>query len=182
MSGRGSYGRLAEFKAETLNAFVRQHRVSNVVEYGCGDGNQLRLADYPAYVGFDISAEALSLCREIFRGDPTKSFRLLSEYAGEKADLALSLDVIYHLIEDEVFESYMKRLFDSSDRFVIIYSSNTEQQDQRIAPHVTHRKFTKWIEENVRAWKLIRHIPNKYPYSAHDNTGSFSDFYIYGLA
>jgi hypothetical protein len=40
-SGSGSYGRLAEFKAEILNEFVRERGVSSIIEFGCGDGAQL---------------------------------------------------------------------------------------------------------------------------------------------
>ena len=32
-SGEGSYGRLAEYKAETLNEFVCRHKVKNVLEF-----------------------------------------------------------------------------------------------------------------------------------------------------
>src|SRR5690349_10767553 len=46
-SGPGSYGRLAAWKAEFLNDFVRDNEVKSVVELGCGDGNQLRLMRYP---------------------------------------------------------------------------------------------------------------------------------------
>lgn len=45
-SGAGSYGRLAEFKAEVLNEFVARHSIGSVVEFGSGDGNQLTLAKY----------------------------------------------------------------------------------------------------------------------------------------
>ena len=125
-SGAGSYGKFSALKARTLNAFVEENGVSSVIEYGCGDGNQLRTAEYPQYLGFDVSPVAIAMCRKIFAQDATKSFRLMSEYAGETARLALSLDVIYHLVEDEVFESYMHRLFASATRYVIIYSSDTE--------------------------------------------------------
>ena len=43
-SGVGSCGKFAEFKAELLNRFVAQHGVHTVIEFGCGDGNQLSLA------------------------------------------------------------------------------------------------------------------------------------------
>ena len=46
-SGAGSSGRLAAFKAEFLNGLVADHNVSSVIEFGCGDGRQLALAEYP---------------------------------------------------------------------------------------------------------------------------------------
>ena len=42
-SGDGSQGLNAQFKADFLNAFVKEPKVMNVIEYGCGDGRQLQL-------------------------------------------------------------------------------------------------------------------------------------------
>ena len=153
-SGAGSYHGLAEFKAEILNGFVQDRQIRTVIEYGCGDGNQLRLSEYPSYTGFDVSPEAISQCKDIFSDDEAKVFKLMSDYANETAQLTLSLDVIYHLIEDGVFHDYMKRLFDSSTEFVIIYSSNTDEQQRFQAAHMKHRKFSQWIDQNRPGWKL----------------------------
>src|SRR5437899_4317923 len=57
-SGLGSYDKLAEFKAEVLNGFVKENTIKSVIEYGCGDGNQLKFAEYPSYLGFDVSVKA----------------------------------------------------------------------------------------------------------------------------
>lgn len=65
-SGAGSYGRLAQFKADFLNNFVRENAIQTVVEYGCGDGAQLSLAQYPSYTGFDVSSLAVENCRRRF--------------------------------------------------------------------------------------------------------------------
>lgn len=178
-SGAGSYSELAAFKAEVLNDFVREYAIRTVIEYGCGDGNQLRLARYPSYQGFDISEEAVLLCRDIFAGDGGKAFKLVHEHAGETAELTLSLDVVYHLVEDDVFAAYMHRLFDSSTRYVIVYSSNTEQQERWQAAHVRHRQFTAWLAREKPGWLLIRHVPNRYPYSGDNLEGSFADFFVY---
>src|SRR5262245_41742960 len=71
-SGVGSYGFLAEFKAEVLNRFVAAHQVQTVIEFGCGDGNQLTLAEYPTYLGFDVSRTAISQCQTLFKADGNK--------------------------------------------------------------------------------------------------------------
>lgn len=178
-SGDGSYNKLAQFKAEILNAFVKDRHAATVIEYGCGDGNQLRLAEYKSYLGFDVSDLAIAMCRKTFAGDVSKQFKLVGEYRGETAELTMSLDVVYHLVEDAVFESYIRRLFDSSSRFVIVYSSNKDEQEKVQSPHVKHRKFTRWVEENTIGWKLVQHIPNKYPYNGGKTEGSFADFYIF---
>lgn len=40
-SGAGSYSKLADFKANIINSFVLEHNITHVIEFGCGDGNQL---------------------------------------------------------------------------------------------------------------------------------------------
>ena len=178
-SGVGSYGFFSEFKAEVLNEFVASNNILSVLEFGCGDGNQLQLAKYPEYIGFDVSSTAVELCRKRFAEDRTKSFFLVSEYQNQRADLTLSLDVIFHLIEDQLFETYMRLLFGAAKQFVIIYSSNTNDNEGFVGTHVRHRKFTDWVEKNLPEWKLVRQVPNRYPYHGDYRTGSFSDFFFY---
>lgn len=50
-SGAGSYGRLAEFKAEVLNDFVAKNDVQSVLELGSGDGTRLPLRAIPPITG-----------------------------------------------------------------------------------------------------------------------------------
>jgi hypothetical protein len=183
-SGPGSYGRLAHFKAETLNALVVRHDVRSLIEFGCGDGHQLSLARYPAYTGLDVSPAALQRCIEQFGSDPTKSFFLYNRHAFHdpraqlSADAALSLDVIYHLSEDEVFESYMRHLFQAAKRFVIIYSSNFDERTP--AAYLRHREFTAWIRANTSDWTLTERVPNPYAWDPNDpDNTSFADFYVF---
>lgn len=180
-SGAGSYGRLAQFKAEVLNQFVESHEIQSVIEFGCGDGNQLSLARYPCYLGIDVSKSAVLHCRERFAGDRSKEFALASDYTGEKAELALSLDVVFHLTEDRVFVAYMERLFNASARFVVVYSSDVEPMETTEPfGHFRHRNFSRWVAENKNDWELIRKIPNRYPYIDNEETESVSDFFVYG--
>jgi len=179
-SGAGSYRHFAEFKAKTINNFVDEENIISVLELGCGDGNQLKLAKYKKYIGFDVSKKSITFCKDIFKNDASKEFRLMDSYSNEKCQLALSLDVIYHLVEDEVFHNYMKTLFSAAEKFVIIYSSNTDDQSLTSAIHVRHRKFTLWVESNCPDWKLLKHLPNKYPYNGDTTKTSFADFYFFG--
>lgn len=177
-SGAGSYGRLAELKAEVINNFVETNNILSVIEFGSGDGNQLTLARYPTYYGLDVSKEAVEVCQARFQGDPSKRFGLVSERQGETAELSMSLDVVYHLIEDAVFNSYMTDLFDTATRFVIVYSSDKEEQTA--VPHVRHRKFTNWVSVQRPDFELVEHIPNRYPFDADDpDNTSFADFFVF---
>jgi SAM-dependent methyltransferase len=158
-SGSGSYGPLAEGKRQFLNDLVRDREVSSVIEFGCGDGNQLSMAKYPGYIGLDVSRTAIGLCQRRFASDVTKSFFLydgacFTDRAGIfTADLALSLDVVYHLTEDAVFQAYLRHLFAAGQRLVVIYSTDAEISGT--APHVRHRRFTPWVEANIPDWRLV---------------------------
>jgi len=176
-SGSGSYGSLGLGKSRFLNDLVRRHEVASVIEFGCGDGNQLSLAQYPGYIGLDVSRTAISHCQQRFRDDPAKSFFLydgtcFTDRAGVfAADLALSLDVIYHLTEDEVFETYLRHVFAAGQRLVVIYSTNRELGGT--APHVRHRNFTPWVEAHCPGWTLAE-------VSEGPNDGlARADFFVY---
>ena len=179
-SGGGSYGALACGKAEFLNTFVRDQGVESIIEFGCGDGHQLSLATYPRYVGLDVSRTAIQICKKLFAADLSKSFFL---YEGTcfvdpsgllAADLAISLDVVYHLIEDPVYESYMSHLFGSSRRYVVVYATNHVMRDT--GPHVRHRNFTAWVDANCPQWRLtqVQRGPDSGPGRA--------DFFVFQLS
>ena len=178
-SGAGSYDRLARFKADFLNRFVGEHEIYSVLELGSGDGAQLELADYPSYIGVDVSPTAVQIARQKFaeRRDVTilHSSELREDH---RAQLVLSLDVIYHLVEDNVFAEYMENLFDRSLRWVVIYASNRDEIAG--SKHVRHRRFTDWVSRNRDDFEFIEHVPNKYPFDENspDDT-SYSDFYVF---
>ena len=177
-SGSGSHGRLARYKADTLNALVRRHNIGSVVEFGCGDGAQLALAAYPSYVGVDVSPTALALCRKRFEQDAAKRFLPAGDGGIGRADMALSLDVIFHLVEQDVFDRYMRALFDAALRFVVIYGSDREQPTPD--PHVRHRAFSRWIGENAQDWRRVERGRNPYPFDpGRPDDTSFCEFQIF---
>lgn len=177
-SGAGSYNNLAKFKGEIINNFIENKKIATVIEFGSGDGNQLKYLKTQSYIGYDVSEKAVQLCTEMYKNDDTKGFKLMNLYSNEKAELTMSLDVIYHLIEDQTYLNYMNTLFEASNKYVIIYSSNTNE-NRSSAVHVKHRKFTDWIDKNRLDFTLLEHIPNKYPFNGDGKKTSFADFFIY---
>ena len=178
-SGAGSHNRLARFKADVLNDFVEEHNIRSVVEFGSGDGAQLQLAHYPSYVGVDVSPTAVQLTRNLYADDETKTFLHVDEWKAERvADLSLSLDVIYHLTEDHVYEDYMQHLFEAATRYAVIYSSDTDRKSDSV--HVRHRKFTDWVRHVRPDFELIRVLKNPYPEDIRDiDNTSFADFFFF---
>ena len=183
-SGAGSYNHLAEFKAEIINGLISEHDLNSAIEFGCGDGNQLTLLKFRNYTGMDVSVSALELCSKKFAGDKGKNFFLYHHKAFVdnqgifKADAAMSLDVLYHLVEKDVYETYLKHLFSTASKMVIIYAANVELPQK--TEHELYRQFTRDVEKLIPGWKLAKHIKNKYPAERYeDQDKSLADFYIY---
>jgi len=174
-SGHGSYGEYAQFKADFLNRFVCENNVTTVLEFGCGDGNQLSLAKYPRYTGVDVSPTAIRICSERFGNDGNKTFLLAGEHGCLHAELVLSLDVIFHLVEDSVFSSYMDELFASALKYVVIYSSDYEQKSP--ASHMRHWPVSRYVARHFANWVLTDRVPNPFP---KHPTKNFAEFMVFG--
>ncbi len=187
-SGSGSYNRLARFKSHFINNFVDKNSIYSVVELGCGDGAQLSLMDYERYLGLDISETTIKNCAEKYKNDPRKVFRHydpnlfeISKYSSY--ELGVSLDVIYHLSNDDVYKRYLEHLFGLASKYVIIYSNSQSLYYKGVdesAKYVRFREFHKDIEKDYPEWGLVEVEPNFYPFNASlpDDT-SFADFYVF---
>jgi hypothetical protein len=158
-SGAGSYGPDRQYKATFLNRFVRTHDVQSVIDFGFGDGSQLEDLIVKRYLGFDVSPAAVERCRTLFANDPTKAFRLVGDYRGEQAEASLSLDVLYHLVEDSVFDLYLARLFSAARRWVIVYATNVDDARAVRGRHVRDRAFTPIVAERFPEFRLVESPP-----------------------
>lgn len=181
-SGTGSYHRLAEFKAEIVNQFITKEKIKSVIEIGCGDGNQLSLIHYNNYTGVDVSEVIVERNKKNYQNDNTKQFFCTKtereKYINQKYDMSISMDVIFHLLEDQIFYDYMEDLFLLAERYVVIYSSNHEEYTKW--SEYRHRNFISYIQEKISGWELYQYIPNRYPYKiGEEETTSASDFYIF---
>ena len=177
-SGTGSYGLAAEWKADVVNRWVADTGTKSVVDLGCGDGNQLKLAKYPRYLGLDRSASAIRRCIRDFAGDDSKSFIWIETDATAdpagwlRGDMALSLEVIFHLVEDEARTDYLRRLFASGEKFVVICSTDGPVSSAR--PHERHEAFTPWVEMNASDWELLERV------APPSEANLLSDLFLYG--
>ncbi len=177
-SGAGSFGPLARFKAAVVNRFIQDNAIASLIDMGCGDASQLALLEPPAdYVGVDVSPSALALCAA---RHPERRFIAPEDLTAlPPAEMTLSLDVLYHLIEDAAFAAMLQTLFAWASRFVVIYASNVDAAWP--SAHVRHRRFTDQIALTQPAWRLLAHLPNPRPFDrARPDDTSFADFFIYG--
>lgn len=167
-SGAGSYGRLAEFKSKFLNDFFERNSVKSVLDFGCGDGNQIESLHIDQYIGTDISHEAIAICQRKFREHEGRTFLHKHDLGSIRAQATLSLDVIYHLVDDNIYKEYMELLFSRSEQYVIIYSTN-EESSSFTEPHVRHRRFTDWVEQDGN-FSLTSVTENQFPPNDTDSS------------
>lgn len=159
-SGAGSYGALADFKAAALNEFVAQEKIKSAIEYGSGDGNQLSLLHISEYIGLDVSARVIEVLRARYIGDLSKSFKeynpdnFVADYS-TVAEIALSMDVILHLTEDERYEKYMNNLILSSSKYLGIFNTATDVQLEKMAEHNRYRDHRNWLERYAPQFKEL---------------------------
>lgn len=157
-SGAGSYGEKALEKAEVVNKYLHLNNVDRVIEWGTGDGNQLSLYELEnkSYTGYEVSELKINDLRIKF-SQKNFTFSNISDYDGEKFDLALSIEVIFHL-DKRNFKSYMQRLFESSSNLVIIFSTNYESKPEW---HMIHHEIKNYVSDNFPGVELLEEIQPK---------------------
>lgn len=177
-SGPGSYGESAEYKAQLINRAVAENGIAGILELGCGDGNQLSYLNVGQYIGLDVSKVAIDLCVARYAEDPTRTFIWYDQNHFHdplhvlSADCAMSLDVVYHLKEPDVFALYLKNLFGCGRRFVIIYGMDHDD-NSRVHASILYRKYSDHIARNFPDFRVLTHVPPQ---------GTFGDFYVYERA
>jgi SAM-dependent methyltransferase len=147
-SGPGSEGDAARFKAETINRLIAEYNIGSVVDWGCGDGTVLSMiTDDVDYVGVDISRVAL---RRLAQWSAHRRFVHLDDAAALTADLALSLDVIFHQVDNGNYHRHLEQIFGSARRLVLVHA--TDHDGGRTATHVRWRRWTPDIPDG---WQII---------------------------
>ena len=170
-SGSGSYNELYIFKRDIINDIINKNSIKSIIDFGCGDGNQIKEINAKNYIGIDIAKASIDICKMKYNNDSTKKFYTYNEIdtMNLQSDLTMSLDVLYHILEEECYVTYLKNLFSSSN-YVLIYSNN---YNGHIDDHMHTRKFTNDVENMFPNWDLHEKINQIYPKK------SSADFYLY---
>ena len=177
-SGEGSRGEAQLYKTAIINQFIKDNAINSVIEFGCGDGQQLRTLHVPRYVGVDVSPTVLNACRKEFGHDAGKGFVLLDNYAGEHAELSMSIDVIFHLVEDDTYNDYLARLFAAGTRFVIIYSTSTDLANTGVS-HVRHRNVLADVGVRFPTFRRMTEVEADLPPPVRFDRGNPTSFFLY---
>lgn len=153
-SGSGSYGEYAEYKAATINELIAKYDIKTISDFGCGDGNQIGLfSGYDTYHGYDISEFIIGKNIVNFKNNYNMSFYYNIKDVPE-SDMCLSLDVTYHIVNENDFINYISELFGKSKKYVLIYSSDFDGSEF-ISDYVHHRKIGEWISKLQPDFELI---------------------------
>lgn len=168
-SGAGSYNELSYFKAEIVNRFIQEKNVQSVIEFGCGDGNQLKLMKYTQYLGLDVAPASVVLCSTEFKDDATKSFMQYNPKSFFNrtyimADAVVCLDVLYHIIPEEDFLKTLHDIFSCARKYVILYTSIDAFKIEPYVKgaHVRHRDTLLYLK-GIKDFEVIETIPQRYP-------------------
>ncbi|ADE72418.1 MULTISPECIES: class I SAM-dependent methyltransferase [Priestia] len=166
-SGKGSYGVLAQFKGDVINQFIKGKRIHKVIEFGCGDGNQLKYMNYPSYLGMDISPTSIDICSKMFGKDKTKSFLLYNpkyfiNNGYFKSDLVVCLDVLYHITNEDDFWKTLDDIFSCKPFYIILYTRVTKPEEFVYGiPTIQDRDILSCLSR-YQDYKLIQIIEQKY--------------------
>jgi SAM-dependent methyltransferase len=157
-SGAGSYGEYAEHKANVINNYITKYNIKTISDFGCGDGNQISLLKgYVNYNGYDVSKYVVEKCKQRFIGTSMLFYDDILKLP--EAELCLSLDVLYHIVDESDYIFYLDLLFSKSKRYALIYSSNHDWNKNE-PDYIFHRKFTDWVDKHYQDFILIEEVGN----------------------
>jgi predicted O-methyltransferase YrrM len=137
-SGAGSRGQEAIQKVQDVQAVIDRFGAKRILDLGCGDGFIAEQLKVESYTGFDPAPSALKLCRDAMPGRTFKHEMPETLYA-PGYDLTMSLDVMFHLVDDEDYGHHLGMLLGFTKERALVYATNHEE---RGAAHVRHRRWT----------------------------------------
>lgn len=164
-----SYNEFAEYKANFINDFILKNNIKEIADVWCWDWNMIKKINLEKYIWYDISDEAVKLCKKQFNKDKSKSIRNYYVWKlmknNNKFQATMSLDVLFHITKYEDFKETIKDLIESAEEFVILYA------------RVKHQKGScDWVSK----FDLLKEI-EWFDYEIYDNPlypKTFSNFII----
>ena len=163
-SGRGSYGEEAKIKSDFLNDTVLNYNIENIVDIGCGDGNNLTYFNAINYYGIDLSKTIIKKNKIKFIDDKSKKFYFfennqedilkdINQGINKVNTIILSFDVIFHLVEDETYNDHLNLINAIDASYCLVASSDMNISYNSQVPHVRHRNYSK--DMLLKGWELI---------------------------
>ncbi|HLU29904.1 MAG TPA: glycosyltransferase [Glycomyces sp.] len=154
----GSGGSEGIPKARFIGDLVKEQEITSVIDWGCGDEEALEKLDLHGveYTGVVASEDALERMRKRFAERPGHTFTLPHGCERwERRELALGSEALPLCPDDAEYEQSLKRLFESSRRFVLVCVAQ-DGADRRLRP----RSIAGDVSERFPEWELRRAEPS----------------------
>jgi SAM-dependent methyltransferase len=118
-----------------LEKFMREHKITSVVDVGCGDWQTSRFVDWSKvqYTGVDTSPEALEHAQENVKSHtahPPSAASFLHASINDdlpKADLLISKDLLQHLPYDDIEDFLDQNVRSGKYRYVLLTNDFDEK-------------------------------------------------------
>lgn len=132
-SGYGSYGEALDRKLNWLKGLD----IKSIAEVGCGDfnfgSNLLKLYPEATYTGYDISEYIVKKNQEKW-----PQYTFTNDFKLPLADLSLCVDVLYHILDDELYEKTLQALKNGWKKYLALSAYENEEES---SGHVKIRAF-----------------------------------------
>lgn len=117
---------------------------NEILDCGCGCGCLLKyLKIYGNVKGIDYSARALAYSKKNFDGDLVQSDLLKKvELPDESVDLAIALDVIEHLEDDELGLKNIRRVLKTNGKLLVTVPAFKQLWSYHDVEHMHKRRYT----------------------------------------
>eukprot|EP00928_Gymnodinium_smaydae_P070221 TRINITY_DN54112_c0_g1_i1.p1 TRINITY_DN54112_c0_g1~~TRINITY_DN54112_c0_g1_i1.p1 ORF type:complete len:336 (-),score=83.60 TRINITY_DN54112_c0_g1_i1:64-1071(-) len=169
-----------------------------LLDLGVGDGRQayMLLERFPSvshYIGLDLSpsvvertsssfaellhasADASAAASGVSRTAPAVAefyaydgFELPVQVASRSFDVALSLQVLMHILEEELFDAYMSLLCAPTHKFIIVHAADAEIEQEN---HIRGWRFRERVLDAGFRQLLHLDLADLMPRELHDHAG-----------
>ena len=167
-SGEGSRGDLLKFKAQYLNDLFRKYGVESVFDFGCGDGHLVNLLECKQYYGVDVSLSAVQQCREMVKktnfifeqghfGNYSAATikRKFSGLFGVDVDAVMSIDVLYHIMDEHLVEFVLQAMFGAGSKIVVTYTIPNQKMDGSKHGGIYHFNTDRILDKVTQGYLLV---------------------------
>ncbi len=149
-SGSGSRGELALFKASFINDFIKEKNIKSIIDFGCGDLYNASLFEVKEYLGIDIVDHQIPH-KVLAKSFKTTVARFDEIKIKKNSDLVICLDVLYHILKDELeyLKNTLEKIFQTSNKYIIIYAQDSlDIKNNNMTPiHIYNSPWRQILEE-----------------------------------
>lgn len=148
-SGAASYGRSAVARGQYISTLIRGYQCTHVIDFGCGDVDQVQQIKVPFYMGVDASSFIIRKCIQ----HTHRCFRIATTVPSDRTDAILLLDMIKCLTDDFSYHEVLRTTFLHPTATIVIIAAKDHNLWE--SSHIRHRGFSLHIAETYTDWTRI---------------------------